>query len=176
MLIRRRKAISLIGILLAGCKTPKEFNPKDLTPPVQLQTPPPGKAVLYLLRAPHDSSTLPVYLGKLRVAMLPPGTYTTVVVEPANYLIASSPLGQSESAPASTFTVQAGERRFLYVSASSTGRAVTIKALPLPGGLIPLIVPTYGSSGARTWKECTELDAQGFMSISKPVAPEPRAT
>lgn len=177
MYFPRRTFVGALGLLLAACSTPKEFSPKDLPPPVPLQDPPAGKAIVYLLRAPHDSATLPVYFHERKVAVLPPGTYTAVVVQPASYAVASSPHGRSESAPASILTVGAGERRFLYVSAA-TGRTTELGGvLAIRGiGVVPLLMPTYGSAGARTWKECSELDAQGFMSIARPVSPEPGAT
>jgi hypothetical protein len=172
----RRHMVILLGLSAAGCMTPKEFNPKDIPPLVQLQDAPPGKAVIYLLRAPHDTATLPVYFGARRVANLPPATYTVVLVEPGSHVVASSPSGSSAGAPGSELTVSAGERRFLYVSAAATGRTATVAPLLGPGaGVVPLVLPSYGSTGARVWKECAELDAQGFMSISRPVAPVPSA-
>jgi hypothetical protein len=175
MQILRRAIMHLPIAVLCGCVTPKSFDPKDLPPLVPLQDAPTGKAIVYLLRAPHDSSTLPVFFSEQKVAVLEPATYTVAVVEPGTYLVASSPLGRTETLPASTLTVQAGERRFLYVSAP-TGQVANLSAMYLSKiGVAPLLLPSYGAAGSRTWKECSELDAQGFMSIARPVRPEPGA-
>jgi hypothetical protein len=172
---RRAAIICSLSVALLACTTPKNFDPKDLPPLVALQDPPEGKAIVYLLRAPHDSATLPVFLGGKKVAVLEPSTYTAAVLDPGTCLLASSPLGRSEDAPASTLTVQAGERRFLYVSAP-TSKSASLSSMYLNKvGVIPLVLPVYGANGARTWKECSELDAQGFMSIGRPVRPEPGA-
>lgn len=171
----RRILLLATAVILGGCATPKNFDPKDLPPVVPLQDAPPGKAIVYLLRAPHDKSTLPVFFDAKKVAVLGPATYTVTVVAPGSYQIASSPMGRSESMPASSLTVKAGERRFLYVSAP-TSRSFNTSFMFLPNvGVVPLVVPTYGPAGAKTWKECSELDAQGFISISRPVQPEPGA-
>lgn len=175
MQTRRRTLFLATAAVLSGCATPKTFNPKDLPPPVPLQDAPPGKAIVYLLRAPHDQSTLPVYFDAKKVAVLGPATYTVTVVEPGSYLVASSPMGRSESLPSSRLTVKSGERRFLHVSAP-TSRSMKTTFMFMPNvGVVPLVVPSYGPDGAKTWKECSELDAQGFMSISRPVPPEPGA-
>lgn len=175
MYIHRRALLFCHALLLAGCMPIRPFDPKDLPPAVPLQDAPDGKAVVYLFRAPHDSTTVPVYFGERKVAVLPPSTYSLVMLDPGTYLVASSPAGRSDSAPASQLVVQSGERRFLYVSAT-TGNSFGAIGLPLGrAGIVPLLLPSYGSTGARTWKECNELDAQGFMSISRPVVPEPGA-
>ena len=168
MLLRRTIIISL-ALAFVACASPREFKPEDLPPFAPLRDPPEGKAVLYLLRAPHDSTTLPVYLDEKQVALLPPASYTHLVVDPKAYLVASSPLGNSPDAPASSVALRAGQRRFLYVSAT-TGRATKLAVTPIGGlGVLPLLLPSYDSTGPRTWKECTELDAQGFISISRHV-------
>ncbi|MBL0251412.1 MAG: hypothetical protein KBA62_01775 [Polaromonas sp.] len=178
----RRTFLVLISLVLAGCVTPRDFKPEDLPHLQKLVDPPAGKAVVYLLRAPHDNVRMDVYFGEKKVAHLPRSTYSILVVDPRSYLLASSPSGQSDYAPASLLTVQTGERRFLYVSAR-TGKVSdpidqTIRQVGSLGGVIPLPPPiAYGASGARIWKECTELDAQGFMSISQQVPPlEPDRT
>ena len=172
MNLSRRTCVAALGLVLAGCMTPKTFSPKDLPPDIPLMDPPAGKAVIYLLRVPHDSASLPVYLNEKRVVTLPAATYSIVVVEPGTYSVASSIKGKSEQASASTLTIQSGERRFLYVSAA-TGQTPEFSFLAMgKGSIVPLVIPTYGTTGARIWKECSALDAQGFMSISRQVTPD----
>jgi len=132
-------------------------------------------AIVYLIRAPYDTATLPVYFNERKLAVLPSLTYTAVVVRPGTFAIASAPNGRPPESPASTLTVSAGERRYLYVSAP-TDRTVSFAAIPMgKAGIIPLLLPSYASAGARTWKECSELDAQGLMSLGRLVLPEPGA-
>ena len=172
--MHRRSALLLGSALVLGCASP-EFKPLIFPPAVVLQDAPPGRAVVYLLRAPHDGASLPVYFNERRMAVLPPLAYTVVVVNPGTYAIASAREGGTPEAPASTLTVSSGERRFLYVSAP-TQRSFELSVLPLgKGGILPLVLPTYAAIGARTWKECNELDAQGLMSLGKLVLPEPGA-
>lgn len=175
MQVLRRLVLLAFAIAVSACMPQKPFDPHDLPLPVPLQEPPAGKAVVYLLRAPHDDSTVVVYFDEKKIARLPPATYTVTVIDPGIYQVASSPSGRSDADPASSLTVKEGEIRFLYLSAA-TGSTAKFIAAPIRGaGFVPLLLPTYGASGAKTWKECTELDAQGFMSIAKPIAPEPGA-
>jgi hypothetical protein len=138
---------------------------------VPLQDPPSGKAIVYLLRAPHDHIKLSVYFNEREMAILPAATYSAVVVEPGSYAVASSPNGRASEAPASSLSIKEGERRFLYVSAPTQGSFGITPILLVQRSFVPLVLPTVSAKGARVWKECNELDAQGFMSISKPVGP-----
>jgi len=132
-------------------------------------------AIVYLIRAPYDVATLPAYFNGQKLAVLPSLTYTAVVVRPGTFAIASAPNGGTADAPASTLTLAAGERRYLYVSAP-TDRSFNFTAIPMgKAGMIPLLLPSYAAAGARTWKECSELDAQGLMSLGRLVLPEPGA-
>ena len=172
--MRRRSFLLASTTFLFGCAS-SGFKPLSFPPNVVLQDAPAGMAVVYLIRAPHDRATIPVYFDERKLAVLPALTYTAVVVMPSTFAIASAPGGGTAEAPASTLTVGAGERRFLYVSAP-TNRSLDLIAVPMgKTGIIPLLLPTYVAAGARTWKECSELDAQGLMSLGKLVLPEPGA-
>jgi hypothetical protein len=168
--MQRRHFTAVLLILLAACASP-EFRPLVFPPDIALQDPPPGAAIVYLLRAPHDRQTVEVFFGTKALAVLPPATYTVVVVPPGRYEIKSGSSGKSEEAPVSTLTVSAGERRFLYTTVPTrTGMTIGF----IPGGrigVIPLFLPGSVPAGARTWNECRELDAQGLMSTSKLVLP-----
>lgn len=156
---------------MLGCAS-GDFKPPTFAPDIPLQDAPPGKSVVYLIRAPHDRATLPVYVGTRKVAVLPPSTYTVAVLQPGTHRIAAS-ANAGPDAPASALTVSAGERRFLYVSAP-TARSFELNFIGAGrAGIIPLALPTQVAAGAHTWKECSELDAQGLMSIGKLVLPEP---
>jgi hypothetical protein len=173
-MMQRRTVLALSAALLSACAA-REFKPLEFKPDVVLQDAPPGKAIIYLIRAPHDHGTFPVFFNARLMASLPSSTYTVVVVDPGTYAVASSPNGKAEWGPASQLTVQAGERRFLYVSAPSE-TTFDMKMTRLGKlGMVPLLLPTTSAVGAHTWQECTELDAQGLMSIAKLVMPAPGA-
>jgi len=169
----RRSLLVASTTFLVACAS-GEFKPLSFPPNVVLQDAPAGMAIVYLIRAPYDAATLPVYFNGQKLAVLPSMSYTAVVVQPGAYAIASGPNGGTPEAPASTLTVNAGERRYLYVSAP-TDRSSTFMAIPGKAGIIPLLLPSYAAAGARTWKECSELDAQGLMSLGRLVLPEPGA-
>jgi hypothetical protein len=171
---RRTSAVFLTLLVLAGCGS-TEFKPLVFAPDVNLQDPLPGMAIVYLLRIPYDGATITVFFDSRKMAMMRPESYTAVSVLPGTYNVrALASDTQSEAVP-SVLTVSAGERRFLYASAP-TRSSVSIAFVPIGGaGVIPLFTPTNVAAGLRTWKECSELDAQGLMSNSKPVLPEPGA-
>ena len=173
--MERRTAFTLlVNFALAGCASP-EFKPLVFAQDVALQDPLPGMAIVYLLRAPHDRASVPVYFNARKMALLPPASYTAVSIQPGTYSVASAAPGTNAESPASILTVRAGERRFLYTSVP-TRSSVSLSFIPGgPVGAIPLFLPTTVPAGARTWNECRELDAQGLMSTSKPVMPEPGA-
>lgn len=168
--MNRRAALLIVTSLVAGCESNK-FKPLHFAQDVVLQDPPPGKAIVYLLRAPHDNATVDVYLGQKKLAVLPPSTYTVVSVDPGIYEIASEPGGGTEAGPISLLTVQAGERRFIYTSIPNSIGVTVDLFFGGPVGVIPIVIPRRFAVGARTWSECRELDAQGLISLSKLVLP-----
>ena len=171
-----RRTLVFIAATLTACAAP--FKPLEFAPPVALQDAPPGLAIVYLLRVPHDGQAIDVYFGGKKAAALPPARYTAVTVAPGTYSIVAVNKGDTPiagtSTNASVLTVAAGERRFLYTSVP-TRSSESILFAPLRGGMVPLFVPLRAAIGARTWRECGEADAQGLLSISKVVAPEPNA-
>lgn len=167
--MHRRFLLAVSLALLAGCAS--EFKPLSFPPNVVLQDAPPGMAIVYLIRAPHDGATLPVYIDGRLVAKLPPMTYTAAVVAPGAHKIASAPHGGNAEAPASLLAVAAGERRFLHVSAPRN-TSLEVGALPIGGTVAISATHISTFSGTRTWAECSELDAQGLMSLGKLVLPE----
>lgn len=164
-------AVCLSLVFLAGCSAPMPYvAPVD----IRLQDPPPGKAVVYLVRAPHDPSRVAVFSAAAKLATLPPESYTAIVLTPGKHLLITRNAAvfgaQSELAPPYEVQVGADERRFLNLSGLTASGPVFTGAF-ISG--IPLFLPQQGTkSGTLTWKEVTELDAQGLMSIAKPVLPE----
>lgn len=162
--------------LVAGCAVP----PKPYEPPVdvRLQEPPQDQAIVYLLRAPYDGVEIAVHVGSDRVAILPPSTYTAIVLKPGAHVLTtrtSSLLGEGAFlAPPFNLQVKANERRFLNISGVTKKEAQFTGVIPMPGGaMMPMVTASQATAaGSRTWKEVTELDAQGLMSIAKLVMPE----
>lgn len=173
--ITRRLMLLLAVLAVAGCVV----APKPYEPPIDLplQDPPAGQAIVYLLRAPYDSSTVVVAVNGKVVAVLPSSTYTAVVVPSGRNILATnvrSPFGiGGEGAPAFQFDIQPNERRFFNLSGVTAKTPAVVGVMPVPGiGVLPLVMPMQGTAaGTKTWKEVAELDAQGLMSISSLVLP-----
>jgi hypothetical protein len=174
--IARRLMLLLAVFAVAACAV----APKPYDPPVDLplQDPPAGQAIVYLLRAPYDSSTVVVAVNGKVLAVLPGSTYTAVVVPSGRNILVTTVRSlfgtNEEEAPAFPFDIKPNERRFFNLSGLTAKTPVVVGVLPLPGiGFRPLIVPMQGTaSGTKTWKEVAELDAQGLISISSLVLPE----
>jgi hypothetical protein len=173
----KRTALSLLLIvLLGGCAG----SPKPYVAPVDqpLQEPVPGKALIYLLRAPYDDQQLEITLSGRKVAVLPGSSYTAVSMPPGIHVLRtqSSGLFSSgvEAAQPFELDLKANERRFFNVSGVTARTAGLAGVIPLSRGAgAPLLLPQTGTvANTRTWKEVTELDAQGLMSISRLVLPE----
>lgn len=134
--------------------------------------------MVYLVRAPYDSSRVAVFSETAKLAILPPDSYTAIVLAPGKHLLTTKTAAtlspDVEVAPPYELRVNAEERRFLNLSGLTSGGPVVAGVLPIAGvGVVPLLIQQQGTkSGSLTWKEVTELDAQGLMSIAKPVLPE----
>jgi hypothetical protein len=170
----------LIGVLALGaCATPS----KPYTPPVDkpLQDPLPGQAVIYLLRAPYDRERLELSIDGKKVALLSESTYTAVSLSPGRHVMLTkfpSLFAEgTDAAPPIELYLKADQRRFFNVSGITSKLTALAGVLPIPsGGGVPLLIQRAGTvDGTRSWKEVTELDAQGLMSISKLVLPERNA-
>ena len=162
-------------ILIQGCAAGSKPYVAPLD--VNLQDPLPGTAVIYVIRAPYDTSELSIYEGNRKLATLPSSTYTAITLQPGKHvLITHSPsifFSELELAPKYELALQAEERKFLYISGENSTSPTLTALLPISGTIMPLILPTKDTSaGTRSWKEINELDAQGLMSIAKPVLPE----
>lgn len=170
-----RAALAIAVVLsLGACAS--EFKPLEFPPPVPLQDPEPGRAVLYLLRVPDDPAAVTVYLDRVPVAVMPRDTHTVVHLSPGRHeLVAVATadpqrvVGENDFPMAIEMT--AGERRFVYTTQPTHS---TSSLALVPGGQqgsLPLPVARKSPAGARAWRECNELDAQGLLSISRPLAP-----
>jgi hypothetical protein len=159
--LSRRHLLLACSAALASCAT--EFKP--YVPPVDLplQDAPPGQALVYLLRAPHDSKVVRVVEADRHLASLDSGTYTVISLPPGRHLLrtlAGLPVF-GEMAPPLVVELAPGSRRFFALSGVSTR---FVLGLPLP--------ELETAPGSRRWTEVTELDTQGLMSIGRLVKPE----
>jgi hypothetical protein len=172
--MNRRAAMIAMSVTVIGCAS-KEFKPLEFAPPIALQDPLPGLAIIYLLRAPHDPVAVDVALNSTLVARLPAGTYTAVNLRPGAYAIATrehSSVTTTDGVDNPVLTVSAGERRFLYTSVPTQSKDSIGMAFVGKSGIIPLLAPVTTRVGQRTWHECSELDAQGLMSIGRVITPD----
>jgi hypothetical protein len=153
-------------LCISGCA----ISGKPYEPPadVPLQDPLPGQALVYLLRAPHDSIRIEVLVNGAKVATLPASTYTAISLMPGKHEVSArrdSMLGvNQEVAPPVSLAVQPGQRRFLQI-AGTMARVIEM------AGITP-IQSTGVANASRAWKEISGEDAQGLMSIARPVVPE----
>jgi len=158
------RAITLVLLNASGLVAAAEAD-------VPLQDPLPGKAIIYLLRVPNDDVHLEVLLDGAPVANLPPDKYTVISAAAGAYLLSGTT--SKEVLPSTALVLKDGERRFFYVSgANANSLGVSTTFLPLFGALAGLLARTGTVDGSRSWKECVELDARGFMSVSSLVLPK----
>jgi hypothetical protein len=169
----RRALLITIALLCGGCaEMPANYySPAPLT---RLQDPLPGKALVYLFRAPHDEDALSIQItGKPRFE-LEPSTYTVLTLEPGEHVIEGTTVRSAFSIEKPAFAptpikVTADQRAFLYVSGINSSSMKITGLVPVAKGGVMVfggIMPTT-EAGSRSWKECSELDAQGFIDISK---------
>jgi hypothetical protein len=170
-----RRVFIAAGSLSLGACAARDFKPLEFAPPVPLQDPLPGRAIVYLMRTPNERDTIAVFTNQRLAAVLPPETYTAVSLRPGRYAVSasSSPaVAAPEGVEPSVLTVTAGERRFHYTAIPTRS---SLSAFPAPvgaAGFVPLFVPSRQPTGARFWRECSEQDAQGLLSIARAVLPE----
>jgi hypothetical protein len=158
----RRALLLAVSVLAAACAT----EPKPYVAPVDkpLQDPLPGQAVVYLLRAPHDSLRVQVSSAEKRLVVLAQSTYTAVSLQPGRHVLRTHAwllAAGAEVAPPLVLEVQPNTRRFFSLSGATVR---FVYGMPLPQ------VDT--APGSHSWKEITELDAQGLMSITRVTLPD----
>ena len=169
----RRSVLVALSACVAGCAINPPASYYQPPPLIPIQDPLPGHGIVYLLRAPHDPETLAIQLNTQQPFRLEPSTYTVLVLKPGDYAMRGTEGGlfgrtKEAFAPVS-FRIHDGQRAFLYVSGITDTSVFINSIVPLSkgaffvdGGLRPST-----AFGTRSWKECSELDAQGFMSASK---------
>jgi hypothetical protein len=167
---QRILSLVILTAFINGCVV----APRPYSPPIDipLQEPPPGMAIVYLLRAPYDKTGISVSIGQRKVAELPESSYTAISLPPGSHVLStqSSALfgGSTEVAPPVELVVQKGERRFLNIS----GTTQVGTSLAGVVGVVPIFIRGQATvAGTHSWKEVTEIDAQGLMSIAKAVLP-----
>ena len=164
--------IGAIFVALTGCTAPT-IHPDLLV----LQDPLPGQALVYLLRTPYDALELKIQVNGKTVAVLPPESYTAVSLAPGQYeLSTTSSSVFSSDAPVTTplsIALQPDQRVF-YAIAGTTEKSIGLAGfVPIRGGVIPLLVQQNSTAkNSRSWKEYSELDARGLITISKLALPE----
>lgn len=128
----------------------------------------PGQAIAYLLRAPHDENDIEIFAANKKIAVLRESTYTVISLAPGTHVITTRGIAMfssgAEVAPSFQLTAKSGERRFFNISGTITRTIGIYGGIPIAGtGIV---------ARSRSWKEVSELDAQGLMSISRLVLPE----
>lgn len=170
--MKLRALLITIVLLCGGCADipASYYSPAPLT---RLQDPPPGKALVYLFRAPHDEDALSIQITGQQRFTLEPLTYVVLTLEPGEHVLEGtvrSAFSKEQPAFAPTpIKVTADQRAFLYASGINSSSMKITGLAPVAKGSVMVfggIMPTT-EAGSRSWKECSELDAQGFIDISK---------
>jgi len=142
---------------------------------VVLQQPKAGQALIYFLRAPHDSGLLSIEVNGRRLVKLPAATYAVLSLPSGHYRFlttSGSLFGNGEVVEPLEVSLRENERVFYHVSGID-GKQISLLGIINPRGAGP--VPLLGQESIvrnRIWKECTELDARGFITISREVKPD----
>jgi hypothetical protein len=167
-------ALILAVATLVGCSS-GPMKPLEFKQPISLQEPLPGQALVYLIRAPHDSAEIEVEFNSAVAAVLPQLTFTAISLAPGEYLVQTK-TRPSWSQPSPELgeplrvTVSANQRRHFYLSqAKSTGIQATYGIGGAPFAAFTHIAVAVGP---RSWKEADEREAQDLMSITAPKMPE----
>ena len=162
MIRRALTGLLLIASVCAWANPPAATatpQPKE----IQLQDPMPGQALLYLVRISGDMETVTVLVDGVKVATMPPNSYTAIGVAPgARRLTAATPAGQERI---TEISAQADERRFFYLLATFSRPAGDFgQFFGLLGALVQetLNRPT-ATNGNRVWTESLEPEAKGMM-------------
>ena len=171
--LRRRKLLVALPAILTGCAVEKPPDYYKPLPFIVLQDPLPGHGIAYLLRAPHDPAAFTVQLTGKQPFVLEPSTYTVLTFKPGEYSLTGTVSamfgGTKEAFVPAKFSIQEGQRAFLYVS-GITDSSFAVNSIV--AGRKGILFVDAGMSlstvaGSRSWKECSELDAQGLMAASK---------
>jgi len=172
-LVSRIVCIVLGAVSCVGCTYTGEFRPLEFKE-VVVQEALPGRALVYLIRAPHDTATVVVERAGRRVAELPPETHTAFSMSPSELDLSTFTVGATGTRAAAALPVQvrlvAGQRLFLVLTGSQE-RQTRVSGV-LPGATpLPIFVPSLATS-ERAWKEFNEVDAKGLIGITRVVLPE----
>jgi hypothetical protein len=169
----RRSTLAILAVFVTACadnKPPSYYKPGPLVP---LQDPLPGLAMVYLFRAPHDLDAFHMEIDQKPPFVLKPGSYTVLSFAPGEFGMrgyAVSRFGTKSPAFQPTLLrLREGQRIFLYVSGENDSSFLLKSIVPIGRGgvLVDGGIRTSTVAGTRSWKECNEIDAQGFISISK---------
>jgi hypothetical protein len=155
---------------VASCAARKEFaDPRSIV----VQDPMPGQALLYLIRAPHDSSTFSLRVGGVLAAVLPPEAYAALSLPPGQHIIqtyaGAVPRGGESTVPELKVAVEPNSRYFLVLSGRSERPGAAVQALAaVAGGPFTWFIPmsTGVVAGSHTWKPYTEEEARPMLSIA----------
>ncbi len=171
--MRRPFVIAMLALFCVACADNQPPGYYAAPPAKRLQDPLPGKALVYLFRAPHDGATLALQISGRPSFTLEPSTYTALTLNPGEYLMEGTSTGRwGKTVPAFEpirIRIESGERKLLYVSGENDRTIEFLGIAPLGrgGGMLLANAALATDNASRRWKECTVLDAQGFMDISR---------
>lgn len=163
-------AMICLSVAFSGCAV--DYPHPDS---IVLQQPRTGESLIYFLRSPHDSGQLAIEANGKRLVKLPPETYVALSLPPGNYRFITKSGGlfsNGEVTEPLEVSFKENERKFFHISGNDEKRVAVIGVMSLQGpGLVPLLGRESVVSN-RVWKECTELDARGLITISRRVEQE----
>jgi hypothetical protein len=156
-------------ILVSGCS----FNGKLIqNESINLISPSNNNSIIYFLRIPRDFGDLILYLNDQRIAKITHESFTAVSLPPGDYTIIAIDKNKKQSNPFKIVLLPA-QRRFFYTSIPSND-TITDSYIAY-GNSLSVIRSTKGYIENRQWKEMSESDAKGLMSILKPIEAESKS-
>lgn len=157
---------TLFIIFISGCAINNRLVQNES---VRLIEPSSSNSIVYFLRIPKDYRQLIIYLNDQRIAKMDNETYTAVSLPPGNYKLVAIDKNKNQS---KTFkmVLLPSQRRFFYTSIPSNN-TITDTYIWHKSSLYIMSL-TKGYIENREWKELSESDAKGLISILKPTGAE----
>lgn len=170
---RGRLLACVAPLVVTACVRAPYSPPAD----IPLQDPLPGQAIAYFVRIPYDVVSVTVKIDGKRVATMSPSTYTAVSLSPGHHTISTELSregeGAREIAPPEVIDAKPDERTFWYLTGLTDQTRGETKLFALGKTLFIVGPPSQRKIiGGWRWKETSEMDAQGLMSIAKLTLPD----
>lgn len=142
---------------------------------VQLRSPEPGKALVYFLRTPRESDELAITANGKSLVKLGPNSFAALSFEPGHHRVLTTRtripglFARAVALQPLEINVASGETRFFHVSGATEDvtRFSIIGTASVAEREVRAIEQSF-------WRECSEIDARGLITISSEIATNPK--